>query len=414
MSSKLTLASMALMLGLKKMDEKNAIISVERKDNDLILKNKIGKEFSFELPQGERGDKGDSIRGDKGDQGAQGLPGKDGKTGARGLPSLSIKGDQGLSIKGDQGLKGDKGNKGDKGDKGDPADPLDVIKEVSAKFDQRGHWIVNMFGKKWDMGLLKGGGGGSSSNGNTTPFSSSTPMPTGVGGYPAGTTFDNVEHNSMWKGLLYGAIKPVFATFSINLSALIYEVGATISAGKYQAVWSITLPEYFKDNSIKIDYINGSTVTNLASNLANIVPTDITIPAITFNTPTAISFKITGESISEGEFYKSLDVNFYNRIYVGESDFATLDSDGIKALRINRLSATIDGDYQTIEGGYKWFCFPASMGQRYNFIDDATDLEVSMDDVRTVNVTNSLGVTENYYAYRSYFILHAALKIKVY
>ena len=408
------LMTTTLSMALKRVQQDNAIVSIVRQDNNLKFKNKLGKEFEFELPKGEKGDQGLSIKGDKGD------------------PGLSIKGDKGLSIKGDKGDKGDKGNtgprgergpigpKGDKGEqglKGDTGNPLDVIPDPECYFDQRGHLIIVIFGKKFDLGFFRstgsrsGGGGG----GNVKfLYNNSAPMPAPVGGYPAGSIFEDDDLESLWTGLLYGAEKPIFNTFSINLSALIYEVGDSITAGTYQAVWTITFPQFLVPNSIKIDYINGVTVTNLASNLPNVVPASINIPTITINTPTTISFKITADSTLDSQFSKSMDVSFYNRIYVGESDSPILSSAAVKALRINRLSDNINGDYQTETGGYKWFCFPISMGTRVNFVDDATEIEVSMDSPQIVSVTNDFGITQSYYAYRSYYILHAALKIKVY
>lgn len=410
------LATMALLTALKKVQEDNALISINRKDNKLLLKNKLGKNFEFELPKGDKGDKGNiGNQGEKGDQGIRGDKGEDGKSikGDRG-----DKGQDGKSIKGGQGLKGEKGDpgvKGDKGEKGDTGNPYDIVVDPEIYVDQRGHFIIKMFGKTYDLGLLrKGGGGGGNGNGKPPPYTNLAPMPITIGGYPEGTIFEGIDYEAMWTGLLYGASKPVFSSFSINLSAAIYEVGATITAGVYQAVWSITSPQFLKDNTIKIDYIHNTDIINLASNLPNVIPTNINIPAITFNTPTFITFKIIGSSTLEGDFNRSMYVYFYNRIYVGSSFFTILDSDEIRGLDISRLTDNINGDYQTEAGGYKWFCFPVTMGQRFNFIDDATDLEVAMDDYKIVSVTNEFGIIQDYYAYRSYYVLNAALKIKVY
>jgi hypothetical protein len=412
------LVATSVLTALKKVQQDNAIVSIVREDNNLKFKNKLGKEFEFELPQGDKGDKGDqglSIKGDKGQDG-ESIKGDVGEQGLKG--EKGSKGDKGeRGLKGEKGAKGDKGERGLQGLKGDTGNPLDVMPDPKCYFDQRGHLIIEIFGKTFDLGVVKGTGSrtfGSGGGNVKFLYTNTAPMPAAVGGFPAGTTFENDDLHSLWTGLLYNAERPVFNTFSINLSALIYEVGDTIAAGVYQAVWDITFPQFLVTDSIKIDYINGATITNLASDLPNVVPASINIPAITINTPSSISFKITGQSTLDHDFSKSMSVSFYNRIYVGESDLAILDSTAIKALRINRLSDNINGDYQTEAGGYKWFCFPVSMGQRVNFIDDATEIEVSMDDPKTVSVTNEFGITQLYYAYRSYYILHAALKIKVY
>jgi len=433
------LMTTTLSMALKRVQEDNAIVSIKREDNNLKFKNKLGNEFEFELPKGEKGDRGLSIKGDKGDKGDQGDQGLKGDAGnpfdaipdpkcyMNEVGHLIIeifgkkfefelpkgeKGDRGLSI------KGDKGDKGDQGLKGDTGNPFDVIPDPKCYINKAGHLIIEIFGKKFDLGYIKsqgvksvsGGGGG------VKPFlyNNSAPMPASVGGFPEGTTFENTTLNSLWTGLLYNAERPVFTSFNINLSALIIEVGDAIASGLYQAVWSLTYPQFLITNSIRIDYINGSIVTNIENNMPNIVPASINIPTITFSAPTTISFKITAASTLDEEFSKSMSVSFYSRIYIGESTSAILDSTAIKALRISRLSDNINGDYQTESGGYKWFCFPVYMGQRLNFIDDATDLEVSMDDPKVVNVTNDFGVTQAYYAYRSYFVLNAALKIRVF
>ena len=287
---------------------------------------------------------------------------------------------------------------------------------MNAYIDKFGHLIITIFDKKWDLGKIRRLGGGGGNSNSTLPFkyTNTAPMPVSVGGYPAGTTFDNIDLNTLWTGLLYNAERPVFTDFYINLESTAFEVGDSIVSFTYQATWHITYPQFLVADTIKIDFIDGNVVTNLASNMPNIIPADIDIPTITSSVAKTVSFKITGDSTLEGQFSRSMLVQFLDRIYVGESKENALDSTQIKDLRIARLADNINGDYQTESGGYKYFCYPVSMGQRYNFIDDATDLEVSMDDPKIVSVTNNFGITKDYYVYRSYYVLNAALKIRVF
>ena len=311
-----------------------------------------------------------------------------------------------IPTKGPRGLRGDSviGPRGEKGVDGNSI--LDI------KIDQRGHLIIVTTKKTYDLGLLRissGGGGGSSSA--EFAYSNSTPMPSDVGGFTAGTTFSNMGLNELWTTLLYAYPFPSFASFTIDNIALMIEVGDVIAAGNYEADWFISDPELLAQNSIDITYTTGSVI--LANDLANLPPQSIVLPNVSFNTPTPVMFRISATDTTNNSFYRDFIVNFVSKIYVGESLLSSLTETDIKDLRIRELAETIDGEYNLLGGGYKWFCYPITMGVRSDFYDVDTGLQVAMNTVEVVTVTNDYGVVEDYYCYRTFNILGGDINIGV-
>ena len=100
-------------------------------------------------------------------------------------------------------------------------------------------------------------------------------------------------------------------------------------------------------------------------------------------------------------------------MYYGESPLTTVTEAGIKALRINTLANSFGGSYNLAAGGYKWFCYPTSLGLKTTFKDTSTNLNVAMEPATTVAVTNANGITTNYYCHRTFNILGGTITIAV-
>lgn len=293
-------------------------------------------------------------------------------------------------------------------------DGIDGNSIIDIKFDQRGHLIITTTNKVYDLGLLRiktGGSGGGSGGDSAFAYTNTLPMPTDVGGWPAGSTFNNVPLIQLWTTLLYAYPFPSFTMFTIGSIASLIEVGDTIAAGSHSANWLIADPQLLVANSIDINYITGSI--QLANNLANSPPQSIILPSISFNVPTPVIFRISAMDTTSNTFSKDFIVNFVSKIYVGESILPSLTEADIKALRIRELAETIDGDYDLLGGGYKWFCYPVTMGTRDNFTDLDTNYSVAMNIVETVSVTNDYGITEDYYCYRTFYVLGGNISIGV-
>lgn len=286
---------------------------------------------------------------------------------------------------------------------------------LNAKLNDAGHLIIETNEKTFDLGSIqkKRRSGGmilASTGGSDFTYTNSTPMPVDVGGLLAGTTFNQMTLNELWTRLLYPYQFPEFTAFNIDLSTG-YEVGNTIAAANYQTTWTIDNLEMLDPNSISITYTN--TNTTLANNLANVVPYSLAVPTITFTIPTEVRFRISALNTTETTFTRDFTVNFMQRVYIGESNLDTLTEVDVKDLRSSELSANINGEYQMLAGGYKWFCYPVAMGTRSNFYDVNTNFPIAMNNPQTISITNDFGVVADYYCYRTFNMLGGAIEIGI-
>ena len=286
---------------------------------------------------------------------------------------------------------------------------------LNAKLNDAGHLIIETNEKTFDLGLIqkKRRSGGmilANSGGSEFTYTNSTPMPNDVGGLLAGTTFNQMSLNELWTRLLYPYQFPLFTSFSIDLNPT-YEVGEIITAGNYQTTWTIDNSEMLENHSISIKYVNSNTV--LASNLPNAVPYSLAVPNITFSIPTEVVFNISALNTTGTTFATDFRINFMNRIFIGESNLDTLTEQDVKDLRLSELSGNINGEYEMLAGGYKWFCYPTSMGTRENFYDVNTSFPVAMNNVVIINITNDFGVATDYYCYRTFNMLGGNITIGI-
>lgn len=286
---------------------------------------------------------------------------------------------------------------------------------LNAKLNDAGHLIIETNEKTFDLGSIqkKRRSGGmilASTGGSEFTYTNSTPMPVDVGGLLAGTTFNQMTLNELWTRLLYPYQFPEFTAFNIDLSTG-YEVGNTIAAANYQTTWTIDNLEMLDPNSISITYTN--TNTTLANNLANVVPYSLAVPTITFAIPTEVRFRISALNTTETTFTRDFTVNFMQRVYIGESNLDTLTEVDVKDLRSSELSANINGEYQMLAGGYKWFCYPVAMGTRSNFYDVNTNFPIAMNNPQTISITNDFGVVADYYCYRTFNMLGGVIEIGI-
>lgn len=405
---------------LDKMNTAEYITSVERVDDDLIFYFKSANKVVVAIPRGETGPAGQSIQGEKGNDGLDGKdgsPGVDGNNGVDGKDGFNgDKGKDGVNgidgKDGGEGPQGKEGKKGEVGPKGKEGSDGNGI--VDIYINSKKNLIIVTRDKTYDLGKIKSGGGGGGSSTGDFKYTNSAPMPMSVGGFPEGTTFDNVSLQELWTGLLYSnSGLPSFSDFSIDIPLLppALEVGEDIPAGNYFADWVIVNPMLLAPNSIIITYVNESLV--LADHIDNTGQYEVTLPEIFSVTPTTISFKIEAQNTLGDSFMKLFDIPVQDRIFVGESALTTLTSTNVKALRLATLTDNINGDYAMLPGGYKWFCYPTSMGTRVNFTDVSTGLDVPVIDPEIVSITNNFAVTQTYYCYRSFYELNGSITINI-
>lgn len=256
-------------------------------------------------------------------------------------------------------------------------------------------------------GVILGGGGG---GGSEFKYTNDLPTPQRVGGVPKGSTFNNATEKTMWNLLLYGEDDPYFSTFNIDYK-LLYEVGEPIIHQNKTAYWGINNTKLLSPNSIKIKYVNEDIV--IAEDLPNTGSYTFISPEIVFNEPTKVDFMILAKSTTQNNLQDVFSFYYKHRIYVGSNELELLDSDDIKSLQLTDLVDTIDGKYPVGEEGYKWVCYPVFFGLKRSFKDFETDIDIEMEDVIIVNVTNIYNIDIEYYCHRSFYKLGSAMEIVV-
>ena len=288
---------------------------------------------------------------------------------------------------------------------------LDLVEDV--KFEGNYAYVTkNGKTKKYLLPVGRGGGGGGGGGGSTPEFkyTNTLPTPNKVGGVPKGTVFDAMLLSPLLSLLLYSYNEPYFATFNIDYK-LLYEVGEPINHQLKNAYWGINDTNMLQTNSIEIKYINEDIV--IASNLPNNGFYGFISPEIVFNIPTKVDFKISAMSTTLTTLIDYFTFYYKHRIYIGNNELELLDNDDIKSLQLTDLVDTIDGKYPIDEGGYKWICYPVFFGLKRNFKDFETDIDIEMEDVIVVNVTNIYNVDINYYCHRSFYKLGSSMEIIV-
>ncbi len=211
-------------------------------------------------------------------------------------------------------------------------------------------------------------------------------------------------------------VAPSFSAFSISAQATALEVGATIAAGSKTFLWTTVHPTSVKPNSISI--VDTTASNTLASGLADTGSDAITIGAITLILPGSQVWTINGVDVQNGAFSTTFEVDWEWRVYSGTSANVTLTANQIKALADSaNLQADFPGTYNYADSlGYKYFCYPDSLGDVANFV--YSNFPVSMATVSDnaayshtaagwsyalVSVTNAQGVATNYRVYRTQF-----------
>ena len=381
----------------------------------------------------------DGKDGINGQDGKDGVDGKDGKAGPKG--EQGTQGTQGE--RGIQGPKGDAGKDGTDGKiglQGKPGVGIDKItsnhtkvlihltdgrvvditlpkaKEVpagvtampteivvlrnladTADIDKAEEGQVLTYSKgKWRPGSGAGG-----------TYTNSTPVPNTLGGVLSGTVFDNMTITSVLDMLLYPYLAPSFTSFSGISSP--YEIGDILNAGIVTFNWNTS-----NKSNIVVDSITISDTTNgtvLASGLSNDGNEALPIEAVTYTTPTQHTYTISATNTKGTTFSRVLRINWYSAIYYGESTESSLDEAGVEGLRVKNLAINSSNIYDMLEGGYKWLCYPTSMGLKTSFIDVNTNFSVVMNPAEVVSVTNIFGITQDYYCHRTYNILGGSITI---
>ena len=327
--------------------------------------------------------------GDLGNE-LQGVPGRDGATGSQGPSGPAVY----LEAEVVEGEPGPPGPPGPQGNPGIGATGAQGPMGVAAYMEVEG---------------LDGEMGPPGQPGSMAPYARSTAMTISVGGATAGTTFNGLVTDAL-DTILYPYAAPAFTSFSFSQTSPL-EVGNTIAAGSKTFNWSTSNSTNVAANTIAINDVTQTIA--ITSGQPNSGSFAYTMAAITKTTPIANTWQIQGTNTIAGAFYGSFSVQWYWRVFYGESALTALASADVLALRASFLAADSSSSYAMVAGNYKYICYPTSMGLKTTFKDPSTGFNVSMAAPSTVSVTNSFGVTTNYYVHRTSFILGGSITIVV-
>lgn len=244
--------------------------------------------------------------------------------------------------------------------------------------------------------------------GESDLYTNSNPVPTTIGGISSGSTFDHKTMQEMWDSLLYPYQSPAFTSFIITGQSTIIEVGSIVAANPTFS-WAETNIANVNPNTTIIK--NAGSI--IANNVSNTSPRTVTDAAVVKNSATSNTWSIEQTNTHDIVFSRNFTVNWQWRIYYGESLNTVLSEAQIKALRVNGLQSGFAGTYSFSAGGYKYLAYPSVFGIATTFKDALTNLDVPVNPLFTVSVTNVNGVTTNYNVHRTVNIIGSSINVIV-
>jgi hypothetical protein len=122
-------------------------------------------------------------------------------------------------------------------------------------------------------------------------------------------------------------------------------------------------------------------------------------------------YTISATNTSGSSFSTTISRSWRPKIYYGTSATSPLVAADIIALVSSPLASAFAGTYSFAAGDYKYFCYPSSFGTATTFKDSSTLLDVPMETVYVVSITNAYGVTANYNVHRTTNILGSSISI---
>ena len=241
-------------------------------------------------------------------------------------------------------------------------------------------------------------------------YTNAAATPTTIGGIAAGTTFSNQTMTEMWDALLYPYQTPTFSAFAINGQSVTLEVGDVVPSGSTLFTWTTTNPSNVSANTLTI-----TDVTNfitLGTGLANDSSESLVLPSdVVKTTATANQWRITAQDTNNNSFLRNYNINWRWRVHYGTDASTSLTASGVTGLTSSSLSSGFAGTWSFGAGDYKYFAYPAVMGTATTFKDDSTNLDVAMEALYTVSITNSYGISTTYNVHRTTNVLGSTIDI---
>ena len=147
-------------------------------------------------------------------------------------------------------------------------------------------------------------------------YTNPTPMPEKVGGYIVGSTFDNVDHQTLMDGLLYPYQEPVVTSFSISDQGTTLECGVVVLGASRTFVWGISNPTNVKTNSMSVlDVTGGVTLGSEMPNSgsAELSFTDV-VKTVTNQTH---QWRVTAMNTKNQEILRNYTITWLDPFYYG-------------------------------------------------------------------------------------------------
>lgn len=227
--------------------------------------------------------------------------------------------------------------------------------------------------------------------GGVEPYTNLTPMPNAVGGYEAGTTFDNVAYKDLIDGLLYPYQYPAFSSFSISGQATTLECGVAVSGSSRTFSWGTTNPSNVASNSITIRDTTNSLI--LAQNITNDGSEVISFTDVV-KTVTAQSnvWKIEGKNTKDQTFSETFTVVWYDPFYYG------VGNKNLTVSQVQQLTKSVTAK------GNKTFSFSPNNQVYYFAYPQSYGLLVSILDTNGFEIKNDFTVrSETFTPNETYF-----------
>lgn len=240
-------------------------------------------------------------------------------------------------------------------------------------------------------------------------YKRTTPTTIAVGGALIGSTFDGTVQDALDK-ILYPFGVPSFTAFALRDAQTVVEVGSTQLGGMQTFTWATSNPQNIRAKSIGIKDI--TTSTPLAAGLDNTGSLAVQIGAdIVNNSPAVHVWGITGLDTQGGAMSRNFSVTWRWKVYYGNNMSTAITGEQVLALANSSLPSSGAGSYVMPATGYKWLCYPSIYPTLTTFKDQATGLNVAVNDPTIVSVTNKFGLTQTYKCHRTYNMLGGSITI---
>jgi hypothetical protein len=237
-------------------------------------------------------------------------------------------------------------------------------------------------------------------------------MPFKLGGLPKGTRFKNTNFKTLMTKLLYGVELPYFSTFSIQKQGgaefiKTIEIGYSLISETLSAAYSIENDLLLEPDSITLLQGNEVVVEKVSGS-----PFEFQSLGVTYNVPQNVDFTLLAYDTTGTSFQSVITLGFKYKIYYGEYTDDIMDwvpdnnTNPLSILRAKELALDIYGEYYFQGVGYKWFCYPESLGENYVFYEISSDIALVFDEVRKITITNEYGLSIKYNCYRTLNEIH--------